>query len=102
MYYSQDMRMDFEFFNYSGENDDIDKEVVLSKHEEELENLKQEYAQKKNLFQMYEELQELLKDQQFLIESSKDSSRLLSKIHVRFSLMRKKLGRESTKLYPNL
>ena len=47
MYYSQDMRMDFEFFNYSGENDDIDKEVVLSKHEEELENLKQEYAQKK-------------------------------------------------------
>ena len=40
------MRMDFEFFNYSGENDDIDKEVVLSKHEEELENLKQEYAQK--------------------------------------------------------
>ena len=102
MYYSQDMRMDFEFFNYSGENDDIDKEVVLSKHEEELENLKQEYAQKKNLFQMYEELQELLKDQQFLIESSKDSSRLLSKNSCKILLNEEKIRKRINKTLPKL
>ena len=51
---------------------------------------------------MYEELQELLKDQQFLIESSKDSSRLLSKNSCKILLNEEKLGRESTKLYPNL
>ncbi|CAX43088.1 anaphase spindle elongation protein, putative [Candida dubliniensis CD36] len=102
MYYSQDMRMDFEFFNYSSDNEDIDKEKILSKHEEELENLKQEYSQKKNLFQMYEELQQLLKDQQFLIESSKDSSRLLSKNSCKILLNEEKIRKRINKTLPKL
>ena len=51
---------------------------------------------------MYEELQELLKDQQFLIESSKDSSRLLSKNSCKILLNEEKIRKRINKTLPKL
>ncbi|CAI5758249.1 unnamed protein product [Candida verbasci] len=108
MYYSIEMRQDFEFFNYNPENDDdeTNKEVVLNKHELELKRLKEEFNEKKPVFELYNELNDLLKDQQFLIESSKDSSRLLSKNSCKILLneekIRKKINKNLPKTIENL
>lgn len=65
MYYSQEMKTEFEYFHYDPENDSRDKESVLNIHEEEVQRLNQEYDQKAPVFQIYAELQDLIKDQNF-------------------------------------
>ncbi|KAL6453073.1 ASE1 Anaphase spindle elongation protein [Candida maltosa Xu316] len=99
MYYSTDMRSEFQYFNYSEDNDE-DKESVLAKHEQMLELLKEEFKQKESIFQMYDDLKSLLKDQQFLIESSKDSSRLLSKNSCKILLNEEKIRKKINKHLP--
>ncbi|RLV94941.1 Anaphase spindle elongation protein [Spathaspora sp. JA1] len=102
MYYSRSMRSEFEFFNYDQDNSDVDKEFVLSKHEEEIVRLNEEYAVKEPIFQMYEELQDLVKDQEFLKEASKDSSRLVSKNSCKILLNEEKLRKKINKNMPRL
>ncbi|RCK57336.1 Anaphase spindle elongation protein [Candida viswanathii] len=101
MYYSPDMREEFQFFNYSNDTEE-DKEQVLNIHEEYLEELKAEFSQKEHIFQSYHELKELLQDQEFLIESSKDSSRLLSKNSCKILLNEEKIRKRINKNLPRL
>lgn len=101
MYYSLDMRQEFEYFNYSSDEED-DKEQVLNNHEKYLEDLKVEYSQKEHIFQNYYELKDLLQDQEFLIESSKDSSRLLSKNSCKILLNEEKIRKRINKNLPRL
>ena len=56
-----------------------DKELILSEHEKELDSLKAEYQAKLNILSLYAELKEHLENQRFLVESSKNSKRLLEK-----------------------
>ncbi|KAG5422189.1 ASE1 [Candida metapsilosis] len=102
MYYSQEMRSEFEYFNYDPENDDRDKESVLNIHEEEVKRLNQEYEQKQPVLQIYSELQDLLKDKKFLEESSRDSSRLLSKNSCKILLNEEKIRKRINKTMPRV
>ncbi|EGW31700.1 uncharacterized protein SPAPADRAFT_56495 [Spathaspora passalidarum NRRL Y-27907] len=102
MYYSRVLRSEFEFFNYDPDNSDVEKETVLAKHEEEIIKLNEEYAAKEPIFQLYEELLELLKDQDFLKEASKDSSRLMSKNSCKILLNEEKLRKKINKNMPRV
>lgn len=101
MYYSHEMKQEFEYSNYSNDNED-EKEQVLNIHEKYLEELKVEFSQKEHIFQNYHELNDLLQDQEFLIESSKDSSRLLSKNSCKILLNEEKIRKRINKNLPRL
>lgn len=102
MYYSQEMKTEFEYFHYDPENDSRDKESVLNIHEEEVKRLNQEYDQKAPVLQIYAELQDLIKDQKFLQESSRDSSRLLSKNSCKILLNEEKIRKRINKTMPRV
>ncbi|KAI5948948.1 ASE1 [Candida theae] len=102
MYYSKDMRSEFEYFQYDPEFDDRDKESVLNIHEEEVKKLQQELEQKQPVLQIYAELQDLIKDQKFLQESSQDSSRLLSKNSCKILLNEEKIRKRINKSMPRV
>ncbi|EDK36499.2 hypothetical protein PGUG_00597 [Meyerozyma guilliermondii ATCC 6260] len=102
MLYSTEMRQSFKYFNYDAETSDEDKEEILNSHEVELSALKQEFEARKPILQIYEQVQELAKDQQFLTESSKDSSRLLSKNSCKILLNEEKIRKKLIKNMPRL
>ncbi|RLV85116.1 Anaphase spindle elongation protein [Meyerozyma sp. JA9] len=102
MLYSSEMRQCFKYYDYDTETSDEDKEEVLNSHEVELSTLKQEYEARKPILQLYEQVQELAKDQQFLTESSKDSSRLLSKNSCKILLNEEKIRKKLIKNMPRL
>lgn len=98
LYYSQEQRQKFKYFENSSTC--LDKESILNDHEMELKVLKQEYAEKIAIFDLYSQLDELIKDQNFLRESSKDSSRLLSKNSCKILLNEEKLRKKIHKNLP--
>ncbi|ODV79258.1 uncharacterized protein CANTADRAFT_26241 [Suhomyces tanzawaensis NRRL Y-17324] len=114
MFYTTEERKAFKFYensykdqdqvdidiNQSGINDD--KELILLEHEQELEKLKLEYSEKEKILQLNNQLQALLKDQEFLRESSKDSSRLLSKNSCKILLNEEKLRKKIHKQLPRV
>lgn len=106
MYYSKEQRLLFKHYNYGVDDTTTDKEQVLNEHELELEKLKEEFNEKDHIFQLYSQLNELVQDQVFLRESSKDSSRLLSKNSCKILLneekIRKKINRNMPKLLESL
>ncbi|KAI5960232.1 ASE1 [Candida margitis] len=103
MFYSQGMRSEFQYFNYDPDNDDgEDKETVLNIHEDEVKKLNEEYNQKAPVLQVYDELQDLIKDQKFLQESSRDSSRLLSKNSCKILLNEEKIRKRINKTMPRV
>lgn len=106
MYISESQRKTFKYFDYDINDDDLDKESVLNEHEEELFKLKKEFGMKENILNMYEQVNELVRDQNFLRDSSKDSSRLLSKNSCKILLheekIRKRIIRNMPKLLENL
>ncbi|CAK9439146.1 uncharacterized protein LODBEIA_P33700 [Lodderomyces beijingensis] len=105
-FYSQEMRMQFEYYNYDADSDsDFDntsKESILQCHEEEVRRLTQEYESKAPIFNLHQELMDLIKDQTFLHESSKDSSRLLRKDSCKILLNEEKIRKRINKLMPTL
>lgn len=102
MLFSDDMKREFKYFEYDSTNGGEDKEEVLNGHEEELTTLKKDYEGKKHILQIYSQVQELVKDQQFLVESSKDSSRLLSKNSCKILLNEEKIRKKLIKNMPRL
>ncbi|KAI3405292.2 ASE1 [Candida oxycetoniae] len=102
LFYSQEMRMEFRYYNNDAELGVSDKDVILNAHEEELHMLNKEYADKAKIFKLYDELLDLLKDQKFLQESSKDSSRLLSKNSCKILLNEERLRKRINKSMPNI
>lgn len=79
LFYSEEQRAEFQYYNLNIRDEELDKEKVLKVHEHEYEKLKQEFREKGKILQLYTELQGLVEDRKFLDETSKDPSRLLSK-----------------------
>lgn len=102
MHYSIEQRMKFEFYSYDNMTDTTEKEMILSIHEKELSKLKELYELQEPIFKLYAEFNELLEDQAFLRESSKDSSRLLSKNSCKILLNEEKIRKKLSKNMPRL
>lgn len=106
--YSELQRTSFKYhdLDITRDDDNEEKELILHEHEKEIESLKQELAAKKPIFDLYQELRELIEDQNFLVESSKDSSRLLSKNSCKILLneerIRKKINKNLPRVVPSL
>lgn len=83
-------------------NESFDKEQILTEYELELSKLKLEFDEKKPILEEYSKLNQLLKDQEFLTESSKDSSRLLSKNSCKILLNEERLRKNVLKNMPKL
>lgn len=102
MYFADDQKKCFKHYNYDVNDDDLDKETVLNEHEVELSRLKKEYESKEHILKMYTQLNDLVKDQNFLKDSSKDSSRLLSKNSCKILLNEEKIRKRIIKNMPKL
>ncbi|CUM64993.1 uncharacterized protein PRCAT00002611001 [Priceomyces carsonii] len=102
MYYSTELRKRFKYFNYDLNDGEADKEVILNEHEAELLALKAEFKSKTKIYTLYDLLNDLLKDQVFLRNSSKDSSRLLSKNSCKILLNEEKLRKRIEKNMPKI
>lgn len=102
LYYSEDQRMAFEFYDYNPHNAPQDKELVLSIHEQEVSKLKDLYSLQEPIFKLYSELNDLIRDQEFLQESSKDSARLLSKNSCKILLNEEKIRKKINKNMPKV
>lgn len=100
--YSSSQRMDFKYASYDVNDDTDDKETVLSEHEAELDRLKAEFQSKEAVLGLFSQLNELLADQKFLTESSKDSSRLLSKNSCKILLNEEKIRKKINKNLPRV
>ncbi|CAK7896308.1 hypothetical protein CAAN1_04S07712 [[Candida] anglica] len=101
LFKSETQRESFKYHHYN-QNNSLDKETVLNDHEAELSSLKEEYQSKSSVLGLYTQLNELLKDQRFLQESSKDSSRLLSKNSCKILLNEEKIRKKINKGLPNI
>lgn len=86
--------------HFDDDEDEEDKEKYLNFLEAEIEALKEEYNKKKPVLELYAELNELVKNQSFLIQSSKDSSRLLSKNSCKILLNEEKIRKKINKNMP--
>jgi protein regulator of cytokinesis 1 len=102
LYFSEDQRMAFEFYDYNSDNATQDKELVLSIHEQEVSKLKDLYSLQEPIFKLYSELNDLIRDQEFLQESSKDSARLLSKNSCKILLNEEKIRKKINKNMPKV
>lgn len=102
MFYSDEDKRSFKYFDYDINDDFLDKELVLSEHEQELRELKKSYELKEPILSLYSQILELFEDQKFLQESSKDSSRLLSKNSCKILLNEEKLRKKINKNMPKL
>lgn len=100
--YSEEQCKEFKYHDYDVNDEHDDKELVLNEHEAEVEKLKKEYATKEPVLGLYAQLNELLQDQKFLIESSKDSSRLLSKNSCKILLNEEKIRKRIIKGMPRV
>lgn len=81
--------------------DSTTKETVLNKHDAELKRLQLEYHEKQVILDLYAELQSMLEDQEFLRESSRDLSRLLSKNSCKILLNEEKIRKRIHRGIPN-
>lgn len=102
MLYSSEMRQSFKYFEYDAETNNDDREEVLNCHESELSLLKKDYEERAQILDLYSQAQELAKDQQFLVESSKDSSRLLSKNSCKILLNEERIRKNLSRNMPRL
>jgi protein regulator of cytokinesis 1 len=106
MYFSENQRKAFKYYEYDHLMDSSEKEQILMVHEQEVAMLKEQYQAKESIFNLFDELNELIQDQTFLQESSKDSSRLLSKNSCKILLneerIRKRINKSMPKLFANL
>lgn len=101
LYYSENQRAQFKYYTFNMDSA-LDKEIVLNEHELELSKLNNEFSSKRHILEMYRSLLDLLKDQDFLKESSKDSSRLLSKNSCKILANEEKIRKRIIKTMPKL
>ncbi|KAM9901341.1 hypothetical protein OXX79_004599 [Metschnikowia pulcherrima] len=98
--YSEERCREFKFHDYDVNAESGDKEQILNEHEAEIARLKADYCSKEPVLSLYAQLTGLLEDQKFLAESSKDSSRLLSKNSCKILLNEEKLRKKISKNLP--
>lgn len=102
MFYSDEQKRQFKHWDYDINDDTLDRELVFNEHEKELANLKKEWDSKLTIFEIYSQINSLLDDQKFLEDSSKDSSRLLSKNSCKILLKEEKIRKSINKNMPKL
>lgn len=102
MFYSSAQKAEFKHFTYNVSDETLDKELVYNEHEMEVQRLQAEYEQKRPILELYGQVTELVDDQKFLVESSKDSSRLLSKNSCKILLNEEKIRKKINKNMPKL
>lgn len=101
--YSEDQKRAFKYYDYNVADDDSEnKDSILNEHEAEVERLKHEMEEKAHILSLYEQLHDIMKDQKFLEESSKDSSRLLSKNSCKILLNEEKIRKKIHKNLPRV
>lgn len=100
--YSESQRENFKYHDLKLNEITGDKEAILKEHEDELDRLKAEYAVREPILKLYSQLKELLEDQNFLVESSKDSSRLLSKNSCKILLNEERIRKKINKSMPRV
>lgn len=100
--YSESQKKEFQFYDYDTNDDSDDKEQILNLHEAEVERLRREYESKEPILKLYGELNELLDDQKFLEESSKDSSRLLQKDSCKILMKEERIRKNLHKNLPRV
>lgn len=100
--YSESQKQEFLFYDYDPNEESDDKEHILNLHEAEVEKLRQEYEAKEPILKLYGELNELLDDQKFLEESSKDSSRLLQKDSCKILMREERIRKNLNKNLPRI
>lgn len=101
LFYTEDQKSQFKYYQYDP-NESLDKEMILNEHELELNNLQQEFSSKESMIDKYNQIRELISDQNFLLESSKDSSRLLSKNSCKILLNEERIRKRIMKNLPKL
>lgn len=101
IYVSEEERKCFKHFEYDI-SDPTDKETILLEHELELTRLNELLNMRNPGLHLYKQLNQLLQDQIFLKESSKDSSRLLSKNSCKILLHEEKVRKKISKNLPRL
>ncbi|KAL3233567.1 Anaphase spindle elongation protein [Nakaseomyces bracarensis] len=79
-----------------------DDENVLEICEAEIEELEEKYNLYKPILELYEEFKSLIKDQEFLESSSKDSSRLLARNSHKILLKEEKTRKRITRHFPRV
>ncbi|KAF5210842.1 hypothetical protein A9F13_12g01749 [Clavispora lusitaniae] len=102
LYYSDEERKAFKYDEYTIEYGSEKKEEILNEHEAEVERLTKEYKSKESILSLYAQFNELIKDRKFLEESSKDSSRLLSKNSCKILLNEEKIRKRIHKNLPRV
>lgn len=100
--YSEDQKRAFKYYEYDVNEYAENKDSILNEHEAEVERLKKEKEDKSPILSLYEQLHDLMKDQKFLEESSKDSSRLLSKNSCKILLNEEKVRKKIHKNLPRV
>ncbi|GEQ69414.1 hypothetical protein JCM33374_g3086 [Metschnikowia sp. JCM 33374] len=100
--YSEARCKEFKYFVYDVNENSDEKEQVLNEHEAEIERLKADYTFKEPVLTLYSQLKDLLEDQKFLAESSKDSSRLLSKNSCKILLNEEKIRKKINRNLPRV
>lgn len=100
--YSEDQKRAFKYYQYNVNDDSENKDSILNEHEAEVERLKKESEEKGHILSLYGQLHDLIKDQKFLEESSKDSSRLLSKNSCKILLNEEKIRKKIHKNLPRV
>lgn len=100
--YSEEQKKAFKYYDYDVDEYADNKDSILNEHEAEVERLKKEREEMGAVLSFYEQLNDLMKDQKFLEESSKDSSRLLSKNSCKILLNEEKVRKKILKNLPRV
>lgn len=102
LFHTISQRQSFKYYELDLSFTTDDKERILTDHEEELERLKKEYQSKHKILDLYLELKDLLENQKFLIESSKNSKRLLEKNSCQTLLNEERIRKRVQRIMPRV
>lgn len=102
LFHTVSQRQEFRYHNLDLILTTEDKEKILSEHENELDRLKKELEAKLTIFSLYHELKELVDNQKFLTESSKNSKRLLEKNSCQTLLNEERIRKKVMKNMPRV
>lgn len=102
LFHTTSQRQEFKYYELDLSFTTEDKEKILTDHEEELDKLKNEYQSKHKILELYLELKLLLENQKFLIESSKNSKRLLEKNSCQTLLNEERIRKRVQKSMPRV
>lgn len=102
LYHTTSQRHAFKYFSLDMDFVTDDKEKILSEHETELDCLRSEFNSKRKILELYLDLKDLVADQKFLEDSSKNSKRLLEKNSCQTLLNEERIRKRLQKSLPRV